>query len=490
MSRHSQPPPVTILPQSTGRDHSQDRSEQRRQGLEHAATDPDVNAESAWVDVVHQMEEVYSDLIKYQVEIEQKNQQLEQAQQFIAGVLTSMTDILIVCDQQGLIQQVNRSLEQLTGRVESELIGRTMLSLFAPASQQLIRQQQAATPFAFEDLEVLLQGPGTTDQVSEIPLAMNGSVRRDNRGRLLGGVLIGRPIGELRRAYDQLNRSHLQLKQAQQQLVDSEKMASLGRLVAGVAHELNNPISFVYGNVHSLIRYADKIGQYLELLHRQQPSAELAQLRQQLQIDKLMADLPSLLDGTMEGAERVRDIVMDLRQFSSGQQQPLSEFDLVHVIQTAVHWVTRDAAIKLRIGYELPQQLLIQGHPGQIQQVIINLVQNAVDAMLEVEQPRLDLSLKTDSRRVLFSIRDNGSGIAEQHLSQLFEPFFTTKPVGQGTGLGLSLSYGLVREHGGRLSGVNHTGGGALFRIELPLSSAEQDSEAPATESITTKEQP
>lgn len=448
-------------------------------------TDMEAVTESAWVDVVHQMEEVYSDLIKYQVEIEEKNQELEQAQQFIAGVLTSMTDILIVCDQQGQIQQVNRSLEQLTGCSEQQLIGQSMLSLFSECSQQVISQQQASTPFAFEDCEVLLLGPASdlfqveaggdesdqdchTQQV-EIPLAMNGSARRDSRGRLLGGVLIGRPIGELRRAYDELNHSHRQLKQTQQQLVDAEKMASLGRLVAGVAHELNNPISFVYGNVHSLIRYAQRIAEYLELLHRQQPSAEVNALREQLQIDKLMADLPSLLDGTMEGAERVRDIVMDLRQFSSGQQQQISDFDLVHTIQTAVHWVTREAAIKVRIGYELPKQLVIQGHPGQIQQVIINLVQNAIDAMAQVQKPRLDLRLKTANGLATFSIQDNGSGIEESHLSQLFEPFFTTKSVGEGTGLGLSLSYGFVREHGGRLSAANHAQGGAEFRMQLPV---------------------
>lgn len=429
--------------------------------------------EAAWVEVVHQMEEVYSDLIKYQVDVEQKNQELEQAQQFIASVLTSMTDILIVCDQQGQILQVNRSLEQLTGKRETELIGQPMLTLFDARSQQLIDQQQTRTPFAFEDCEVMLRSA-----LGEMPLAMNGSARRDSRGRLLGGVLLGRPIGELRRAYDELNRSHLQLKQAQQQLIDSEKMASLGRLVAGVAHELNNPISFVYGNVHSLIGYAHRLRQYLDFLHRQQPVPEVAELRQQLRIDKLLSDLPSLLDGTMEGAERVRDIVMDLRQFSSGQQQQYAEFDLVHTIQTAVHWVTRDAAIKLRIGYDLPKHQAIQGHPGQIQQVLINLVQNAVDAMTDVDKPRLRLHLQCDGNRVILTIRDNGPGIADQHMTRLFEPFFTTKPVGQGTGLGLSLSYGLVGEHGGRLSAANHVEGGAIFTLELPLDSSHGDTSA------------
>ncbi|HEY5718267.1 MAG TPA: ATP-binding protein [Motiliproteus sp.] len=423
----------------------------------------DSATEAAWVDVVHQMEEVYSDLIHYQVEIEQKNAELEDAQQFIASVLTSMTDVLIVCDSQGRIQQTNQALEEIVGLPERALIGRPFVELFTAESRDEIHVKQCSGPLELVDCVVEL-----LTAHEPVPLSMNCNRRFDARGRSLGQVLIGRPIGELRRAYDELNRSHAELKRAQQQLIDSEKMASLGRLVAGVAHELNNPISFIYGNVHALSGYSERLRRYLELLHQNPQGAELEQLRQQLRIDKLLQDLPSLMAGTMEGAERVRDIVMDLRQFSSGQKQHHEEFDLVHVVQTAVQWVTRDAPIKLRIGYDLPRSLPISGHPGQIQQVLINLVQNAVDAMAAVESPRLNLSINRSGERMIFRIRDNGPGIADDHLSKLFEPFFTTKPVGQGTGLGLSLSYGLVAEHGGRLSAANDPRGGAVFTMELP----------------------
>jgi len=423
----------------------------------------DSATEAAWVDVVHQMEEVYSDLIHYQVEIEQKNEALEDAQQFIASVLTSMTDVLIVCDSRGLIQQANQALEAIVGLPERALIGRPFAELFTPESRAEIAAKQRSGPLVLVDCVVELL---TAHQ--PVPLSMNCSRRFDARGRSLGQVLIGRPIGELRRAYDELNRSHAELKRAQQQLIDSEKMASLGRLVAGVAHELNNPISFIYGNVHALSGYSQRLQQYLELLHQSALGAEQQQARQQLRIDKLLGDLPSLMEGTREGAERVRDIVMDLRQFSSGQKQHDEQFDLVHVVQTAVHWVTRDAPIKLRIGYDLPRTMPLQGHPGQIQQVLINLVQNAVDAMATTASPRLQLSMAESGNRIRFRIRDNGPGIPADHLSKLFEPFFTTKPVGQGTGLGLSLSYGLVAEHGGRLSAANDPAGGAVFTMELP----------------------
>ncbi|WP_207063016.1 sensor histidine kinase [Motiliproteus sp. SC1-56] len=431
----------------------------------------DAAAEAAWVDVVHQMEEVYSDLIKYQVEIEKKNQALEDAQHFIDNVLTTMTDVLIVTDTQGRIRQVNRALEQALGVAEAELLGRAYLDLFSADSRRQIENfRRQGGELAFRDRELHL----TLGRGAETPLSMNCASRHDARGRVLGLVLIGRPLGELQKAYLELNNSHQELQRAQQQLIDSEKMASLGRLVAGVAHELNNPISFVYGNVHSLIRYCQRLEQYLGAVHGDAPQPEQDELRRSLRIDRLLNDLPSLLEGTMEGAERVRDIVMDLRQFSSGQKESKCPFDLVHVIRTAVHWVTRDAGIKLRLAYDLPQTCEIYGHPGQIQQVLINLVQNALDALAAVEVPRLALSLRCEEARVRFEIHDNGRGIAEDNLSKLFEPFFTTKPVGQGTGLGLSLSYGLIKEHGGTLSAFNHPGGGACFVVELPRGPVEE----------------
>ncbi|MCW8884773.1 MAG: ATP-binding protein, partial [Motiliproteus sp.] len=351
--------------------------------------------------------------------------------------------------------------------------------LFTAESRELISKSRArGRTLSFQDLEVNLDSP---EEV--VPLSMNCAVRTDSRGRSLGMVLIGRPIGELQKAYDQLNQSHAELKLAQQQLIDAEKMASLGRLVAGVAHELNNPISFIYGNVHALLGYGKRLKEYMDQLHGQSDGGlstesiqQLGEQRESLRIDKLLDDLPSLLDGTMEGAERVRDIVMDLRQFSSGQKEKKTLFDLVHTIQTAVHWVTREAKVKIRIGYDLPEKLMISGHPGQIQQVLINLVQNAVDVFEKVESPRLELSIgeNAETNRIWFMIHDNGPGIAEENLSKVFEPFYTSKPVGQGTGLGLSLSYGLVAEHGGQLKVANHPDGGAVFTMELPLDDGEE----------------
>lgn len=426
----------------------------------------DTSSESAWIEVIRKMDSVYADLVHYQVELEQKNAELELAQQFIQSVLSSMTDVLIVCDTRGRIQQVNAALEKVTGKPATEFIGKSLTEVFGEDSSEIVRDfPERLGNDSLIDCEVTLR---CADDNSA-PLAMNCSSRYDNEGGLVGMVLIGRPIGELRRAYDDLNQAHHELKQAQQQLVHSEKMASLGRLVAGVAHELNNPISFVFGNMHALKRYGSRITHYLEEVAKETNSPRLQQLHQELRIDRILADMEPLIDGTLEGAERVSDIVQDLRRYSGGQREEASQFDLSEVIRKAVQWVIKAERIKPEVHYQLPEQLMIHGRKGQIHQILVNLVQNAADAMAQTEQQQLEVLCEEDNGRIAIHIIDQGPGIAEAHLPHVFDPFFTSKPVGKGTGLGLYISYGLAQDLGGDLRARNHPQGGAEFILTLPL---------------------
>ncbi|MHB1530925.1 sensor histidine kinase [Acidithiobacillus sp.] len=419
--------------------------------------------ETAWIEVIQKMDETYADLVRYQVELEKKNVALEEAQHFLASILASMTDVLIVCDLTGAIQQVNRALEDLTGLPADQLLGRPFQSLFTKDSQMLVDGfAQCIRDKAIHDCALQLRG-----RSEPIPVDLNCTSRYDHRGRLVGMVLLGRPVGELHKAYLALNQAHTELKTAQQQLVQSEKMASLGRLVAGVAHELNNPISFIYGNVHALERYSRRLIRYIAFFHEQGPGANQDRLRGELRIDHILDDLPPLITGTMEGAERVRDIVQGLRQFSSGQQGEHALFDVEPVLRRAVHWVSNGGPEALEVDYDLPVPLRVFGHAGQIQQVLMNLVQNALDAMADMDHPHLEIRGGEEGGRVWLEVRDFGPGVAEADLMQIFDPFFTTKPVGSGTGLGLAISYGIVNEHGGRLEARNHSQGGAVFRVEL-----------------------
>lgn len=432
-----------------------------------AAKSGAASGEDVWLEVIHKMDEVYSDLLQYEAALEQKNAALEDSQQFISSVLTSMSDLLIVCNRAGVVESVNAALAAMLG-VDAEAVrGKPVFELFGDAESRelagrLFAEQRGAP---LEDCEMRLQAANG----SVIPVSMNFTPRYSGVGKMMGFVVTGRPVGELRRAYQALRRAHEELKTAQQQLVHAEKMASLGRLVAGVAHELNNPISFVYGNAVAMQRYAARLQRYLAALHGGSAAEEVAALRAELRIDRLLDDLPSLIEGTLEGAERTRDIVDALKRFSASDSSERRKLDLIEVIDRAVHWVGKGPAGAFDVRLELPASLEMEGSPGQLQQVVMNLVQNAADATALSGEQRLVISGGGTAGMAVIEFHDSGPGIPAEHLGKLFDPFFTTKPVGQGTGLGLAISYGIVERHGGELKAFNHPRGGAVFRLTLPL---------------------
>lgn len=425
--------------------------------------------ESTWMDVIQKMDEVYTRLIDDEVELEKKNAELEQSQQFIFSVLTSMSDVLVVCDAQGLIEQANAALCELTGKPEDQLRGQALYTLLADeTSRELARAAMEKTdaPRAGEGIELnLLDRTGQAVSVDA-----SCTPRIGGNGRRVGTVWVGRPTAELKRAYHEMRAAHEALKRTQQQLLHSEKMASLGQLVAGVAHELNNPISFVLGNVHALRKYSDRLRTYLAAMHAHEPEAVLAEMRKKLRIEHLLADLPSLIEGTLEGAQRTADIVHGLKRFSAMDPEERAPVNLPEVIELAIHWVQKGRAQPADVRWQSQGACMVMGSAGQLQQVMMNLLQNGFDAVGPGQRPCVWLSVsRTAEGMARVSLRDNGPGIPPEHLLRIFDPFFTTKPVGKGTGLGLSISYGIVEQHGGRLSARNADEGGAEFLLELPL---------------------
>jgi two-component system sensor histidine kinase HupT/HoxJ len=423
-------------------------------------------SESAWIEVVRSMDEVYNELLQYEVVLEQKNSELEESQQFIFSILTSMSDLLVVCDRNGVIEEVNHSLVAFSGKTEQELKGAKLSSLFADESEgaTAMRVISSLTTEPANDVELQFR----TSEGAVTPVALNFTPRLSAAKKLLGVVITGRPVGELRRAYHKLREAHDELKRTQQQLLQSEKMASLGKLVAGVAHELNNPISFVLGNMHAMQRYTPRLKRYLDAIHGGEPREVLDKLRTELRIDHILDDLQPLLDGSVEGAERTRDIVDGLKRFSAADRDENVDFNLAETIERSVHWVTRAAPTHFRVQIDLPKDMPCFGSPGQIQQVITNLVQNASDATEKTPDPVLSITAEEIGEKLCIRFRDNGPGIPEQALGKIFDPFYTTKPVGKGTGLGLSISYGIIERHGGQLSASNAEGGGAEFKLCLP----------------------
>ena len=425
----------------------------------------DNEREGAWIEVIRKMDEVYSDLLRYEVDLERKNAELEEAQAFVTNVIESVSDVLIVCDGRGLIQQVNSAFHNTLGRTADDITGKNIAEIIEAADgARLVPLLKPRAASEVIDGELRF---ATADGSSDL-FAINSSPRYDHRGRFIGVVLTGRPIGELRRAYEALHKAHHELQRAQRQLVEQEKMASLGRLVAGVAHELNNPISFVYGNIHTLIRYRKALVAYLDAIEAKVVPPDVAALKRQLGVDAILEDFGPLIEGTLEGAVRISEIVKNLRRLSFSKVGDVQPVDVGRLLNTAVLWAVRTKQVRIDVQMDTGPELYVSGNEGQLHQVIVNLVENAIDAMRTTGKPRLRVSAARKGSEILIAISDNGAGIDKDHITHIFEPFFTTKRVGEGTGLGLWISYGIVREHGGELSAANEPEGGATFSFALP----------------------
>ncbi|AXQ95397.1 ATP-binding protein [Cereibacter azotoformans] len=421
--------------------------------------------DSVWMDVLSAVDRTYADLVDYQERLERQNDELERLRSFHASVLASVSDILIVVSRAGEVEEASASVSLRTRLARSQLCARRAEDLFAEADRERLRTaMRCATelraPVTIEAGLLTPEGP------SAVELSL--SARFDERGRAAGLVLTGRSVAEIRQAYAELERSHDELKAAQALLVRNEKLASLGRLLAGVAHELNNPISFVYANAHALERYAGKFESYFHEVQAGATREDLMRLREDLKLDREVRNLREAVRGAREGAERVRDIVEDLRRLSSDGSGEAERFDLVAVTQVATAWVLRGARREVEVEMTGLPSLEVTGRPGHLQQVVMNLVQNALDAVEEVVAPKVVIDHATECDLAVLSVRDNGAGVPEGLEQAIFDPFFTTKPVGRGTGLGLPISHKIAEEHGGRLM-LCEGGLGACFRLELPL---------------------
>jgi two-component system, NtrC family, sensor histidine kinase HupT/HoxJ len=425
----------------------------------------DRDGEAIWLDVIRRMEEVYSVLLRNETDLERKNTELEEAQTFISSVIESVSDVLIVCNNSGEIRTANRAFLHLVGEKAPGIAGRQIADFLVEESRDHLRRILGRNKDgAVLEIDLnFLQGEGQPEC-----LAMRCAPLFDNQRRRIGAVLTGRPISELRRAYQALNEAHEELKRAQGRLIEQEKMASLGRLVAGVAHELNNPISFVYGNIYTLDRYRKNLVAYLDQLHRGDLSDADHQARKRLKIDAILADIAPLLEGTLEGADRISEIVKNLRRLSFSKTGERESVDLDKLIRTAAQLAARAKNSSAHFIIDSPGQVLLDAHEGQIHQVIVNLIDNALDAVSARPGGTITLTLRRIEMAIELRIADNGPGIAASNLGKIFEPFFTTKTVGEGTGLGLWISFSIVRDYGGTISVQNNATGGAEFTIIFP----------------------
>jgi signal transduction histidine kinase len=280
----------------------------------------------------------------------------------------------------------------------------------------------------------------------------------------------------LLRANQELRALNDSLRSAQDQLLQSERLASIGQLAAGVAHEINNPIGYVFSNFGTLEAYLERLFEMLEAYEEAEQAlagsaiaGRLETLRARVELDYLKQDIPMLMSESKEGLSRVRKIVQDLKDFSRVDTHQEWVWASLHQgIDSTLNIVANEIKYRADVRREYGALPDIECLPSELNQVFLNLLVNAAQA-IGPERGLIILRSGNDGNEVWVEVEDDGSGIAPEHLARVFDPFFTTKPVGRGTGLGLSLAYGIVQKHHGRIDVRSEPGRGSCFRVTLPV---------------------
>ena len=274
-------------------------------------------------------------------------------------------------------------------------------------------------------------------------------------------------------SYQDLQKAHDDLKDAQSKLIESEKLASLGMLTAGIAHEINNPINFVSANISPLKKDFEELesllNKYIELHTYGIDNTKLKQIediQSQIQPELIFKEINNLMEGIAEGAARTKEIVLGLRNFARMDEEGFKLTDIHAGIDSTLVLLKSKMRHKVKVVKKYGQLPLIECIPGRLNQVFLNILDNAIHSI--ENNGEIVISTFDDGDCVRISIKDNGKGMDVKVLSRIFEPFYTTKKIGEGTGLGLSISYGIIENHGGKIKALSEPGKGSEFIITLP----------------------
>jgi signal transduction histidine kinase len=294
---------------------------------------------------------------------------------------------------------------------------------------------------------------------------------------------------ELREKNEHFKQLLEELHRTQTQMVQSEKMSSLGQLVAGVAHEINNPVNFIHGNLDHIDSYTRDLIEAMEAYqqHYPHPPHELQETLEEIDLDFLTEDLHKILQSMRMGTQRIREIVLSLRNFSRLDEAEFKLVDIHEGIDSTLlilqhRLKARAERPEIQVVKEYSSVPLVECYPGQLNQVFMNILANALDALEECHAKQTYQEIKAapswikirtsvvDAQWVVVAIADNGPGIPEAIRQRIFDPFFTTKPIGKGTGMGMSISYQIITDkHDGKLECFSTSGEGTEFRIQIPI---------------------
>jgi PAS domain S-box-containing protein len=420
---------------------------------------------------------------------------LREGEQRLKAVLDSLlTGVLIIDAQTHIILDVNPMAEKILGRARADLVGH-------PCHRYVCPTQEGRCPITdlnqtvMLDERMALRPDGTAIHILK---SINPVEIRGQKCLVESFIdITDRKEAEeaIRRANEQLEKANCEMREMQAQIVQSEKLASIGQLAAGVAHEMNTPVGFVASNFQTLQKYVDKflrlfrlyeqLGTAVEDGQRERRLAILEQIRQarkDLKIDFVLGDIQGLFDESREGLERVTSIIQNLRDFSRiDQAEELAEYNINEGLKAALAVAQNEIRDHAEVRLDLGDVPAIPCRANQINQVFLNMLVNAAQAIgSQQRQEKGTITLRTMQAvdHVICQISDDGPGIASEIISRIFDPFFTTKPVGKGTGLGLSISYDIVvNKHKGQILVESAAGQGTTFTIRLPI---EQTKAAPA----------
>ncbi|MBD1931475.1 CBS domain-containing protein [Trichocoleus sp. FACHB-69] len=403
---------------------------------------------------------------------------------------TSLLQVLNPADMYNVIEVLQQAVEERTSalrnsneRLRSEIAER--------------KRAENALQQAHDDLKIQVE-----ERTAELNKA-NALLKQDIIERVSVEAALRQSEAQLKQQAQHLQQTLDKLQKTQAQLIQTEKMSSLGQLVAGVAHEINNPINFIYGNLNYADKYVQDLLKLLQLFskHYPQPTSDIQRLTEEIDLDFLSTDLPKLLASMKVGANRIRDLVLSLRNFSRLDESLLKSVNIHEGLDSTLlilqnQLEARTGRFGIRVIKEYGNLPLVECLGGQLNQVFMNILSNAIDALKmrsgEFEIPSEDkgqweikhgeestnyqlptIRIRTevvDKNQVAICIADNGIGMTEAISRQMFDPFFTTKPVGKGTGLGLSISYQIIVEkHGGQLQCNSALGHGTEFIIQIPI---------------------
>ncbi len=406
---------------------------------------------------------------------------IEQAKKEWEQTVDSLNDIIILIDPKDKILRTNKTLSDITNIKYPDLLGRKWREVLQDNGFTYSIYDSGDIEFyhtsnKFFNYNISSWTSEKTNQSVSVIILQDITELK----QLTQNIEENRHI--LERKNQELEKAYSKLKSAQSQILQQEKMASIGQLAAGVAHEINNPTGFIMSNLNTLMKYSGRIREFaafqteaLEALSKDIPSRnemleKLREKRKATKFDHVMSDIDSLISESLEGAERIKRIVQDLKSFSRVDEAENKLADINAGIDSTINIIWNELKYKTSIKKEYGEIPKTRCDAGQLNQVFMNILINAAQAI----EKRGEIKIRTwhEADNIYISISDTGTGIPEDKINRIFEPFFTTKDVGQGTGLGLSIVYDIIQKHNGDIGVESKLGIGTTFNIRIPVISS------------------